>query len=111
VVEATGSPHGFDQALRFVRPRGTIVLKSTVAEGTEMNLSPIVIDELRVIGSRCGPFEPALRALSRRLIDVKPLISGIFTPDRFDDAFTAARGKDALKILFDFRAQGAVNRV
>jgi alcohol dehydrogenase len=103
VVEATGSPDGFVQALPFVKPRGTIILKSTLAEGTMMNLAPVVIDEIHVIGSRCGPFEPALQALSRGLINVKPLVSSVFTPHRFAEAFSAARERNSLKVLIDFR--------
>ena len=107
VVEVTGSADGFKMALKFVKPKGTIILKSTVAEGKEMNLTPVVIDEIKVIGSRCGPFEPALRAISRKLIDVKPLISGIFTFDEAKIAFYKAKEKDTLKIMIDFRHQQA----
>jgi len=102
VVEATGSVDGFDIALQLVKPRGTIVLKTTVAHGKEMNLAPVVIDELQVLGSRCGPFEPALRAMANKLIDVKPLISAIYKPDQALTAFKKANEKGSLKILLDF---------
>ncbi|MCX5811818.1 MAG: alcohol dehydrogenase catalytic domain-containing protein [Proteobacteria bacterium] len=102
VVEATGSADGFDFALKLVKPRGTIVLKTTVAYGKEMNLAPVVIDEIQVIGSRCGPFEPALRAMAKKLINVKPLISATYKPDMVLAAFKKARSREALKVLLDF---------
>lgn len=103
VVESTGSVNGFETALGLVKPRGKIILKSTVAQKKEMNLSRVVVDEITVVGSRCGPFEPALDALSKRLIDVRPLITGIFTFDRAKQAFQKARERDSLKVLVDFR--------
>lgn len=103
VVDATGSAEGFEAALKLVKPRGIIILKSTVAAKKEMNLSTVVVDEITVIGSRCGPFEPALDALSKRLIDVKPLITEIFPFDKAREAFERAISKDALKNIIDFR--------
>jgi len=73
VVDATGGAAGFALAVGATRPRGTLVLKSTVAETAPLQLSPLVIDEITVVGSRCGPFEPALRALSAGDIDVHSL--------------------------------------
>jgi threonine dehydrogenase-like Zn-dependent dehydrogenase len=89
-------------ALNLAKPRGTIVLKSTVAERTPMNLSPVVVDEITVIGSRCGPFEPALEALSEKRIDVKPIISGIVPFERAGEAFEKVRNKNSLKVIIDF---------
>ncbi len=103
VVEATGSAGGLEAALSFVRPRGTVVLKSTVSEGKAINLSPVVVSEITVVGSRCGPFAPALRALSRRLLDVEPLITGIYGFQRAREAFEKAGEKGRIKILLDFR--------
>lgn len=74
VIDCTGSAAGFELAMQMVRPRGSIVLKSTVAEGKPLNLAPLVIDEVTVIGSRCGPFREAIRALSTRDVDVTTLI-------------------------------------
>ena len=102
VVDATGSPHGLESALQHVRPRGTIVLKTTAAERTTMNLAPVVVDEIHIIGSRCGPFEPALKALSERCIRVGPLISGIYSFSRAAEAFAKAQEKDSLKVLVEF---------
>jgi threonine dehydrogenase-like Zn-dependent dehydrogenase len=102
VVEATGSPIGFDLALQLVRPRGVIVLKTTAAKGKEINLAPIVIDEIQVIGSRCGPFAPALRALSKKVLDVNPLISSIYKPEEVVKALKKAASRDSLKVILNF---------
>lgn len=102
VVDATGSADGLNLAIQLVKQRGTIVLKTTVARGKAMNLAPVVIDEIQVIGSRCGPFEPALRALAHNLIDVKPLISAIYKADEVAAAFKKARSREVLKVLLDF---------
>ena len=75
VVEATGSSVALAAAVAATRPRGTLVLKSTVAGAHSIDLSPLVINEITVVGSRCGPFVPALRALESGNIDVRPLIS------------------------------------
>lgn len=99
VVECTGSAQGLELALRLVRARGCLVLKSTVAEKSTLHLAPIVIDEIRVQGSRCGPFAPALRALSQKLIDVCPLISTHYTLDEGIAAFQYAEQKGVLKVL------------
>ncbi len=75
VVDCTGRAAGFQRALGLLRPRGILVLKTTVAQGVALDLAPIVIDELTVLGSRCGPFGEALRALAAREVRVTPLIS------------------------------------
>lgn len=99
VVECTGSAQGLEMALRLVRPRGTLILKSTVADRSTLNLASIVIDEIRVQGSRCGPFAPALRALSQKLIDVRPLISSRYALDEGLAAFEQAEQRGTLKVL------------
>jgi threonine dehydrogenase-like Zn-dependent dehydrogenase len=103
VVEATGRTAGLEMALKLVRPRGTIVLKSTVAEERTTNLTPVVVDEIHLVGSRCGPFKPALRAMSRGVINVKPLVSGIFPFSEAPLAFEKAKERKSLKIIIDFR--------
>jgi threonine dehydrogenase-like Zn-dependent dehydrogenase len=103
VIEATGSAEGFEIALQYIKVRGTIVLKSTMASSQKINLAPVVIDEITLIGSRCGPFEPAIQALAQKRIDVKPLISGIYTMGNAQKAFEEARKKENLKIIIDFR--------
>lgn len=102
VVEATGSISGFETALALTKPRGTLVLKSTVAASKEFNLAPIVIDEIRVQGSRCGQFAPALRLLASEKIDFSPLISGVYPVDKALEAFEKNKEKDTLKVLIKF---------
>jgi threonine dehydrogenase-like Zn-dependent dehydrogenase len=99
VVECTGSAQGLGLALRLVRPRGTVILKSTVADKSSLHLAPIVIDEIRVQGSRCGPFPPAIRALSQRRVDVLSLISACYTLEEGLNAFEHAGKKGVLKVL------------
>jgi threonine dehydrogenase-like Zn-dependent dehydrogenase len=99
VVDATGSPTGLPTALGLVRPCGTIVLKTTIAGTYAMDLAPIVIDEVRVIGSRCGPFPRAIAALSGRRIDVRPLIGVEFALDDAEAAFRAAAEPGARKVI------------
>lgn len=102
VVEATGSISGFETALSLTKPRGTLVLKSTVAASKEFNLAPIVIDEIRVQGSRCGRFAPALRLLESGQVDFTPMISGIYSIDDAIEAFEKNKEKNTLKILLKF---------
>ena len=103
VVEATGSISGFETALALTKPRGVLVLKSTVAASKEFNLAPIVIDEITVLGSRCGQFGPALRLLQSCRVDFSPLISGIYKVDDAIEAFEKNKQKDTIKILLDFK--------
>ncbi|HEV2655132.1 MAG TPA: alcohol dehydrogenase catalytic domain-containing protein [Ktedonobacteraceae bacterium] len=99
VVECSGSEQGLALAMRLVRPRGTLILKSTVAASSTLHLAPIVIDEIRVQGSRCGPFPPALRVLSQKMVDVQPLISARYALDDGLEAFRYAEQKGVLKVL------------
>jgi threonine dehydrogenase-like Zn-dependent dehydrogenase len=99
VVECTGSAQGLEMALRLVRAQGTVILKTTVAEKSSINLAPIVIDEINIQGSRCGPFAPALRALSQKLIDIRPLISARYALDEGVSAFQCAQQTGILKVL------------
>lgn len=103
VVEATGSTRGLESAMEYTRPRGTIILKSTVADNIPANLAPIVINEITVIGSRCGPFEPAIRALEHGSIDVRPLVTAVFSARDAGEAFRTAQKKGSLKVLVAFR--------
>ena len=102
VVEATGSISGFETALALTKPRGTLVLKSTVAASKEFNLAPIVIDEITVLGSRCGQFGPALRLLETGKIDASPLISAVYSFDDAIEAFEKNKEKDSIKVLLKF---------
>jgi threonine dehydrogenase-like Zn-dependent dehydrogenase len=98
VADCTGSPTGFPTALSLVRPLGTVVLKTTIAGEYTLNLAPIVIDEVTVIGSRCGPFPRAIAALENREIDVTPLIGHEYPIERAEEAFAAASSRGALKV-------------
>lgn len=99
VLDCTGSAAGLQMALGLVRPRGTIVLKSTVAASSCLNLSSLVIDEITVVGSRCGPFGPAIRALTTKRISVTPLITETYSLEEAPQAFQRASQSDALKVL------------
>ena len=102
VVEATGTAGGFETSMALTKPRGVLVLKSTVATGKELNLAPIVINEITVLGSRCGQFPPALRMLENNRINFKPFISKIYSIDDAIEAFEANKAKDTIKILVKF---------
>jgi threonine dehydrogenase-like Zn-dependent dehydrogenase len=91
VVDATGNPAGFASAARLVRPRGTLVVKSTFHGETPVDFSPLVVDEITIVGSRCGPFPRALELLAAGQVQVKPLVSGVFPLEQFVDAFDCAR--------------------
>ena len=99
VVEATGSVGGFETSLSLVRPRGILVLKSTIAAKEGLNLASVVIDEITVIGSRCGQFEPVLRLMEKGKINTKPLITKILPFDKALEGFELNRKKETIKIL------------
>ena len=99
VVEATGTASGFETSMSLTKPRGVLVLKSTVATGKELNLAPIVINEITVLGSRCGQFGPALRLLENKRIDFTPFISEVYPIDKAIEAFEANKSKETLKVL------------
>jgi len=99
VVEVTGSAEGFSLSRSLVRPRGTLVLKSTFAGDINLNLSSIVVDEIKLVGSRCGPFAPALRLLEKDLVDVWSLINAKYTLAEGMEAFREADKPGMLKVL------------
>ena len=101
VVEATGTAAGFELALAATRPRGTLVLKSTVAHSVPLNLAPLVIHEITVVGSRCGPFGPALAALAAGTVDVCGLISARRPLSAAADALALAAQPGVLKVLVE----------
>jgi threonine dehydrogenase-like Zn-dependent dehydrogenase len=101
VVEATGSAAGFAAAIAATRPRGTLVLKSTVAEHPGVDLAPLVIHEIQVVGSRCGPFEPALHALAAGGIETEALICDRLPLERGVVALERARAPGARKVLIE----------
>jgi threonine dehydrogenase-like Zn-dependent dehydrogenase len=101
VVEATGSPQGLTMATQLVRPRGTIVLKSTYHGEVLINMTELVINEISVIGSRCGPFAPALRLLAGGMIQVEPLIHARFSLSEGIKAMEQASQPGTLKVLLN----------
>jgi threonine dehydrogenase-like Zn-dependent dehydrogenase len=103
VVEATGNAAGFAQSLRLVRPRGTLVLKSTFAGDATLNLTKLVVAEINVIGSRCGPFAPALRLLARREVDVLASVNGRYPLHQAPAALDHAARPGIRKILIQCR--------
>ena len=101
VVDATGAPGGFAQALALVRPRGTVVLKTTVAAEHHLDLAPAVINEVTIVGSRCGRFPPALAALESGRVSVAPLIDAVYPLDDVVAAFARAGTQGTLKVLVE----------
>ncbi len=99
VVECSGSPAGMKVAMELVRPRGTIILKSTCADNEALDLAPIVVNEISVVGSRCGPFGEALNALAREAIEVRSMISKTFPIEDAIKAFDAAADPRNIKTL------------
>ena len=97
VVDATGRPDGLPIALKLLRPRGTVILKSTFHGETNLLLWPTVVDEFKIIGSRCGPFPSAIDHLVSGRVDTAPLIAGTFRLEDYETAFEVARNK--LKVL------------
>jgi threonine dehydrogenase-like Zn-dependent dehydrogenase len=101
VVEATGSLAGFRRAVALTEPRGTLVLKSTVAAREPLDLAPLVIHEITLLGSRCGPFPPALAALETQRVEVGALVAARLPLERGVDALERAARPGALKVLID----------
>jgi threonine dehydrogenase-like Zn-dependent dehydrogenase len=99
VVDATGSPEGLRQAVRMARPRGTVILKSTMHGLVGVDTAPVIVNEITLMGSRCGRFEPALELLTRNLIPVEELISEQLQLADAPRAFELAAQKDVLKVL------------
>lgn len=99
VVEATGSPEGMPRALELVRPRGTIVWKSTHHAPAKFDAAPLVVDEITVVGSRCGRFEPALDLLARRAVDVESLVSDELPLSQAPRALRLAARRGVRKVL------------
>ena len=104
VVDATGSSDGFARALALVEPRGTVVLKTTTRDAPKESLAKIVIDEIRVVGSRCGRFAPAIEALRAGRIDPRPLVDARLPLERGTEAFAKAGERGALKVLLQVSA-------
>jgi threonine dehydrogenase-like Zn-dependent dehydrogenase len=100
-VECTGNPEGFAIARRALRPRGTLILKSTYAGNLSFDASALVVDEITLIGSRCGPFPAALDLLAAEKVDVKPLIHASYPLNEALEAFAQAQRRGVLKVLLE----------
>ncbi len=100
-VDCTGNPAGFDVARRALRPRGTLVLKSTYAGNLSFDASALVVDEITLIGSRCGPFAKALNILEQQKVDISYLIQAEYPLSKALDAFAHAQRKGVLKVLIN----------
>ena len=98
-VEASGSPKGFETALKLLRPRGTLVLKSTFHGTTELNAAPVVVDEISIVGSRCGRFAPALELLSRDAVETDALVHEELPLSEGARALERAAAPGVLKVL------------
>ena len=99
VIEASGSESGLETAVRLVRPRGAIVLKTTHHKATPVEMSPVVVNEISIIGSRCGRFQPAIDLLASGLVDVAPLLSERLPLDEGVLAFERAAAPGSLKVI------------
>jgi len=99
VIEATGSPQGLADAVRLCRPRGTVVMKSTVHGSVALDTAPVIVDEITLVGSRCGRMEVALRALRRHDFGLEQMISAVLPLERAGEAFELAQQRGVRKVL------------
>ena len=101
VVDCAGTESGLETAISLVRPRGTVVMKTTIAAPHALALAPIVIDEITLIGSRCGPFDKAIQALQAGDFQLDGFIGGRYPLEEFQAAFQQAAEKNTLKVIFE----------
>ena len=99
IVEATGSNSGFVDTMKLVKPRGTVILKSTIASRENLDLTPTVVNEITLVGSRCGLFKPAIDALATGIISVDSMMDSTFPLEKFSDAINHAKKPDTLKVF------------
>ena len=99
VVEATGSKSGFTDSMKLVKPRGTVILKSTIAAKENLDFTPVVVNEITLVGSRCGLFKPAIDALATGIISIDVLIDATFPLERFNQAILHAKKPETLKVF------------
>ncbi len=99
VVEATGSNSGFTDTMKLIKPRGTVVLKSTIASKESLDLTPTIVNEITLVGSRCGLFKPAIDALSSGIISVDSMIDSTYFLEKFSDAIEHAKKPNTLKVF------------
>jgi len=99
VVEATGSTSGFLDSMKLVKPKGSVILKSTIASKENLDLTPAVVNEITLVGSRCGPFRPAINALATGVISVDGLIDSEYPLEKYHDALKRAKESNTLKVV------------
>ena len=103
-IDCTGNPEGFNIARRALRPRGTLILKSTYAGNLSLDASSLVVDEITLIGSRCGLFAPALELLATGKVEVQSLIHAYYPLSQCLEAFEKAKTKGVLKVLLEINS-------
>ncbi|MBN1768564.1 MAG: alcohol dehydrogenase catalytic domain-containing protein [Prolixibacteraceae bacterium] len=103
VVEVTGSMSGFEFSLKHTKPRGTLILKSTIAANQKIDLTPVVVNEISVIGSRCGLFKPALNYIEQNPNPLSEFIEAVYPAENALSAFEHAKRRGSMKVLIDFR--------
>ncbi|UCH80996.1 MAG: alcohol dehydrogenase catalytic domain-containing protein [Nitrospiraceae bacterium] len=101
VVDCTGSKTGIETALDIVKPKGTVVVKTTSAKKGNVDLNKVVVNEITLMGSRCGPFPPAIKAISERHVDLYPMVSRKFPLEDGIKAFQYASQRGSLKVLIE----------
>jgi threonine dehydrogenase-like Zn-dependent dehydrogenase len=99
VVEATGSNSGFTDTMKLIKPRGTVVLKSTIASKESLDLTPTVVNEITLVGARCGLFKPAIDALFSGIVSVDSMVDSIYPLEKFSAAIEHAKKSDTLKVF------------
>ena len=99
VVEATGSNSGFADTMKLIKPRGIVVLKSTIASRESLDLTPTVVNEITLIGSRCGLFKPAIDALATGMVSVDSMIDSVYPLEKFSEAIEHAKKPDTMKVF------------
>lgn len=99
VIECTGSSSGLQTALDMIRPRGTIVLKTTTADLNDINMSKVAVDEIEIVGSRCGPFAPTLKMMENNKLALDKMIDDVYDFQDSLKAFERAKESDILKVL------------
>jgi 2-desacetyl-2-hydroxyethyl bacteriochlorophyllide A dehydrogenase len=102
VIDCTGTEDGIKTALDIAKPRGSVIMKSTYARKANINLSQAVVKELRLIGTRCGPFPAAIRLLARKSIDVESMIDAHYEIEDAVAALDAANESGKLKVIVHF---------
>ena len=99
VVDATGSASGLATAVGMTRPRGTVIMKSTIHGAVAINTAPIIVDEITVVGSRCGRMEPALKLLRKKALRLDDMVAGTYSLEQAPAAFAHASTAGVLEVL------------